>query len=44
MNPWPFVIAAYAIALGATAALLILSYASMRRSEAEADRLRRDDR
>ena len=44
MNPWPFVIAAYAIALIATAALLLVSYASMRSSESEADKLRRDDR
>jgi hypothetical protein len=44
MNPWPFVIAAYAVALIGTAALLLLSYASMRSSEAEADKLRGDDR
>ena len=40
MNPWPFVIAAYAIALLATAALLLASFASMRRAEAEAETLR----
>jgi hypothetical protein len=40
MNPWPFVVAAYAIALIATAALLLASYASMRRAEAEAESLR----
>ena len=37
MNPWPFVVAAYAIAIGLTAALLIASFASMRRAEAAAD-------
>jgi hypothetical protein len=40
MNPWPFVIAAYAIALLATAGLLLTSFASMCRAEAEADSLR----
>jgi hypothetical protein len=44
MNPWPFVIAAYAVALLGTAGLLLLSYFAMRRSEAQADRLRSDDR
>ena len=41
MNPWPFVIAAYAVTVVATAALLIWAYASMRRAEAAADALRR---
>jgi hypothetical protein len=41
MNPWPFVAAAYAIAIGLTAALLILSFASMRRAEAAADAIGR---
>ncbi|HEX3422737.1 MAG TPA: hypothetical protein VHS33_04965 [Sphingomicrobium sp.] len=41
MNSWPFVVAAYAIAIGLTAALLILSFASMRRAEAAADALSR---
>jgi hypothetical protein len=40
MNPWPFVIAAYAVALVATAALLLASFASMRRAEADAESLR----
>lgn len=40
MNPWPFVIAAYAISLLATAALLLASFASMRRAEADAESLR----
>ena len=33
MNHWSFVIAAYAIALGGTALLLLLSWRSMRRAE-----------
>ena len=44
MNPWPFVITAYAIAILATAGLLILSFESMRRAEAEAEKLRGNDR
>jgi hypothetical protein len=40
MNPWPFVIAAYAIALLATATLLLASFVSMRSAEAEAESLR----
>jgi hypothetical protein len=39
MNPWPFVIAAYAVAIAATAALLLWTYASMRRAEAAAGAL-----
>jgi len=42
VNPWPFVIAAYAVAIAATAALLLWSFMSMRRAEAAADQLRRD--
>ncbi len=41
MNPWPFVIAAYAVAIVATAGLILWSYASMRRAEATADKLRK---
>jgi hypothetical protein len=41
MNPWPFVIAAYGIAVALTAALLVWAYASMRRAEAAAGALRR---
>ena len=40
MNPWPFVTAAYAVAIVATAGLILWSYASMRRAEAAADKLR----
>ena len=42
MNPWPFVIAAYALTLAATAGLLLCSWIAMRRAEAEAGRLGRD--
>ncbi|MEO7364706.1 MAG: hypothetical protein ABIW03_00120 [Sphingomicrobium sp.] len=41
MNPWPFVIAAYAVAIAATAALVLWAYATMRRAEAAADKLKR---
>jgi hypothetical protein len=41
MSPWPFVIAAYGVAIAATAALLLWSFRSMRRAEAAADALRR---
>lgn len=33
MNPWPFVIAAYCIAVILTIVLLIWAFASMRRAE-----------
>jgi hypothetical protein len=41
MNPWPFVVAAYGVAIALTVALLIWSFASMRRAEAAADTLNR---
>jgi hypothetical protein len=41
MNPWPFVIAAYCVAIGLTVALLLWSFVSMRRAEAAADTLKR---
>lgn len=41
MNPWPFVIAAYAVAIGLTSGLLLWSFASMRRAEAAADAISR---
>jgi len=44
MNQWAFVIAAYAVALGATAALLLQSFATMRKAEEQADKLRGDGR
>jgi hypothetical protein len=40
MNPWPFVIAAYAIALGGTLALLLWSWLAMHRAETAAEALR----
>lgn len=41
MNPWPFVISAYGIAVTLTVALLLWAFVSMRRSEASADALKR---
>jgi hypothetical protein len=41
MTPWPFVLAAYCVAIGLTAVLLLWSYESMRRAEAAADALTR---
>ena len=43
MNPWSFVVAAYAVALAATAWLMLSSFVSMRRGEAEVDKLRGND-
>jgi hypothetical protein len=42
VNPWPFVVAAYAAASLGTAGLLLSSYAAMRRAERAADALRGD--
>ena len=42
MNPWPFVVAAYAVAIALTSALLLWSLASMRKAEAAANALRRE--
>jgi hypothetical protein len=33
MNPWPFVVAAYAVTLGGTAIVTVASYLAMRRAE-----------
>ena len=41
MNGWPFVIAAYGIAVGGTMALILSSLVAMRRAEADAERPRR---
>jgi hypothetical protein len=41
VNYWPFVIAAYSVALGATGLLLLLSWQSMRRAETAAEDLSR---
>jgi len=40
VNQWAFVLAAYAVALVGTSALLAWAYSSMRRAEAEAEKLR----
>ena len=41
MNQWPFIVAAYAIAIGASTLLTLWSYVAMRRAEAAADALRK---
>ena len=41
MNPWPFVAAAYLVAVSLTFALLLWAFTSMRRAEAAADALKR---
>ncbi len=40
MNHWPFIIGAYAVALLATAILVLRSWLEMRRSEADVDGLK----
>ena len=40
MNQWAFVIAAYAVTLGGTGGIIAWALASMRRAEAQAERLR----
>jgi hypothetical protein len=42
LNPWPFILGAYAVALAGVALLTIWSWAAMRRAEREADNLRRN--
>jgi len=41
MNPWPFVMAAYAVAICGTGGLITWALVSMRRAERAADALRR---
>ena len=41
MNPWPFVIAAYAVAFAGLGGLLLWAWRSMRTSEALVDSLQR---
>jgi hypothetical protein len=41
VNPWPFVSAAYCVAICLTGGLVGWAYASMRRAEAAADALKR---
>ena len=38
MNAWGFIVAAYALTLGASAVLALAGYVAMRRAEAAADR------
>ena len=39
MNHWPFIIIAYAFAIGGTAVITAVSYGAMRRAEKRADSL-----
>jgi heme exporter protein CcmD len=41
MNHWSFIISAYAVTLLAVAGLILWAYASMRRAEAAAEKLRK---
>ena len=41
MNPWPFIIAAYALTLVATICLVWWSWAAMRRAERQSEQLGR---
>ncbi len=41
MNPWPFVLAAYAVAVLLSSGLLLWAWRSMRRAEAASDALSR---
>ena len=43
MNHWPFIVAAYAIAIVGTLGVTVASYAAMRRAERQADALTRRD-
>jgi hypothetical protein len=42
VNHWPFIIGAYALTIVGSAAMLVGSYAAMRRSERDAEAMRRD--
>ena len=42
MSQWPFVIAAYLVAIGGTFGVVLASYVAMRRAEAAAESLRRE--
>ena len=41
MNPWPFVFAAYAVAISLTSGLLLWAWKSMRRAETASEALNR---
>lgn len=40
MNPWPFIVAAYALAIAGTLAVTAWSFAAMRRAERDAEALK----
>ena len=42
MNPWPFILAAYGLAVAATAALVLASWSAMRRAERQSERIGSD--
>ena len=42
MNVWPFVVAAYVVTIGCSAALAAWAWLSMRKAEAAANALRKD--
>lgn len=42
MNPWPFVIAAYALTFAGTLALCVWTWNTMRRAEQRADNMKRE--
>lgn len=44
MEPWPYIVAAYACTIGGTALLTLWSYARMRSVEARVAALREDGR
>lgn len=43
MNPWPFVIAAYALCLGGTAVLSLWAWRAARRGEARVEAMKERD-
>ena len=42
MNPWPFVVAAYAVTIAGTAGTMLWAWLTMRAAEKAAAELRRD--
>jgi hypothetical protein len=41
VNAWPFIAAAYALTIGASALIAVVTFVAMRRAEAAADKTRR---
>lgn len=39
VDPWPFIVAAYALTIAGTLAMAVWSFVAMRRAEADADAL-----